>query len=76
MSIEVLFFGRLVEIAGNSITVAGVQSTDELLQRLEQDYPKLSTEKYIVALNKNMIDSNMPLTAGSTVALLPPYSGG
>jgi sulfur-carrier protein len=76
MSIEVLFFGRLVEIAGNSITVAGVHSTDELLQRLQQDYPKLSTEKYIVALNKNMIDGNTVLTPGSTVALLPPYSGG
>ena len=76
MSVEVLFFGRLVEIAGRSVTIAEAQTTDELLNQLTQDYPQLINEKYIIALNKNMISGNTVLTHGCTVALLPPYSGG
>ena len=76
MRIEVLLFGRLVEIAGSSLVVDDVETTGELVQRLQREYPKLINEKYIIALNKQMVDNNEPLTPGCTVALLPPYSGG
>ncbi len=76
MSVQVLFFGKLVEIAGASIAIDEVQTTDELLQQLQQTYPKLITEKYIVSVDKKMIQTNTTLTNGCTVALLPPFSGG
>lgn len=76
MSVEVLFFGKLVEIAGTSLIIEDAQTTDELLKHLQQVYPQLVNEKYIIALNKNMISGNTLLTTGCTVALLPPYSGG
>lgn len=76
MSVEVLFFGKLVEIAGSSVTINKVQTSDELLQQLQQSYPKLTNEKYIVAVDKKMIQANTALPDGCTVALLPPFSGG
>lgn len=76
MSVEVLFFGKLVEIAGSSVTMDEVPTTDALLQQLQQTYPELITEKYIVSVDKKMIQTNTALTDGCTVALLPPFSGG
>ena len=76
MSVRVLFFGKLVEIAGTSLAVKDVQTTDELVKYLQQGFPQLAHEKYIIALDKNMIQVNTVLTDGCTVALLPPYSGG
>lgn len=76
MGVEVLFFGKLVEIAGSSVTINNVQTTDELLQQLRLQYPSLAAEKYIVAVDKKTITENTTLTDNCTVALLPPFSGG
>lgn len=76
MSIEVLFFGKLVEIAGASLAIDDVKTTDELLEKLRLQYPLLVSEKYIVAVDKKTITGNTILSDGCTVALLPPFSGG
>lgn len=76
MAVEVLFFGKLVEIAGASLTIDDVKSTDELLEKLRLQYPLLAAEKYVVAVDKKTITENTSLTKSSTVALLPPFSGG
>jgi sulfur-carrier protein len=76
MSVKVLFFGKLVEIAGSSVTIDKVQTSNELLQQLQQSYPELINEKYIVAVDKKMIQTDTALTDGCSVALLPPFSGG
>ncbi len=76
MAVEVLFFGKLVEIAGASLTINDVKTTDELLEKLRLQYPLLAAEKYVVAVDKKTITENTSLTKSSTVALLPPFSGG
>ena len=76
MAVEVLFFGKLVEIAGASLTIDDVKTTDELLEKLRLQYPLLAAEKYVVAVDKKTITENTSLTKSSTVALLPPFSGG
>lgn len=73
---EVLFFGKLVDIAGNSLVINNVASTDELLDQLRLQFPALAAEKYIVAVEKKTITGNTSLTDNCTVALLPPFSGG
>lgn len=73
---EVLFFGKLVDIAGSSLVLNNVTSTDELLEQLRLQYPALAAEKYIVAVDKKTITENTSLTDNCTVALLPPFSGG
>jgi len=74
--VEVLFFGKLVDIAGNSLVINNVASTDELLDQLRLQFPALAAEKYIVAVEKKTITGNTSLTDNCTVALLPPFSGG
>ncbi len=74
--ITVLFFGKLREIAGTSIDLPPVASTDELLDQLRLQYPALAAEKYVVAVDKKTITANTMLNNNSIVALLPPFSGG
>ena len=76
MRVEVLFFGKLVDIAGASLTMNDVNTTDELLEQLRLQYPLLAAEKYIIAVDKKTISTNTSLTDTCTVALLPPFSGG
>ena len=76
MHISVIFFGRLAEIESNSISLQNVLSTTELIEQLQQKYPALANEKYIIAVDKKMVTGNVPLNEGSVVALLPPFSGG
>ena len=73
---EVLFFGKLVDVAGSSLVVNNAKTTDELLDQLRLQFPALAAEKYIVAVDKKTITENTSLTDNCTVALLPPFSGG
>ncbi|QNA46229.1 MoaD/ThiS family protein [Lacibacter sediminis] len=76
MRVEVLFFGKLVDIAGTSLVLNNIISTDELLEQLRLQFPALAAEKFIMAVNKKTISANTPLTDNCTVVLLPPFSGG
>jgi len=53
-----------------------VSNTDELLAALKQQYPSLGTAKFVVAVDKKIIQGNTALAANSSIALLPPFSGG
>ena len=76
MQVKILFFGKLAEIAGAETAETQAQSTDELLASLHQQYPALAEQKYLIAVNKQMVTVNTMLTDDSIVALLPPFSGG
>ena len=68
-------FGRLADIAGSSISVKA-RDTDSLITILHKDYPALANTKYLIAVNKQIINANTILDNNSIVALLPPFSGG
>jgi len=76
MSIQIILFGRLADIAGNSVSLDNVADTDSLVSALHNTYPALAESKYVIAVNKQVINSNTSLNENSVVALLPPYSGG
>jgi molybdopterin synthase sulfur carrier subunit len=69
-------FGRLADIAGNSVSVKDVTDTNGLQDALHKSYPELANTKYIIAIDKQVIKENTELNKNSTVALLPPFSGG
>ena len=75
MSLKVIMFGRLADIAGNSISV-NARDTDSLITILHKNYPALANTKYLIAVNKQIINGNTVLDNNSIVALLPPFSGG
>ena len=75
--ITVLTFGAVSEIIGKSrFVMNNVYSTEELCKKLEAEFPSLKNIGYAIALNKQMVTGAIPLEAGATVALLPPFSGG
>ena len=76
MSIKVILFGKLSEIAGSSVSVNDVADTDGLINALHKNYPALANTKYVIAVDKQVIKQNTSLNNNSTVALLPPFSGG
>lgn len=76
MSLKVIMFGKLVEIAGSSVSVDDAKDTDSLVHNLNKTYPALATTKYVIAVNKKVINQNTVLDSNSEIALLPPFSGG
>ena len=76
MAINVLIFGRLSDIAGASLLLDNIADTNSLVSELNSRYPGLEHSKFVIAVNKKMIDSNTALHNNDTVALMPPYSGG
>jgi molybdopterin synthase sulfur carrier subunit len=53
-----------------------VADTDSLINALHKDYPEFIQTKYVIAVDKQVIKENTLLYKKSTVALLPPFSGG
>jgi len=77
MKVEVLLFGRLVELLGNThLLIADATDTNAVRNRLEEQFPALKEVKYQVAVDHLIIHGNKHLTDGMTVALMPPFSGG
>ena len=77
MPIRVITFGRLTDILNSSeIALEDFGDTNTLVHELNRRYPALTDAKYMIAVDKQTINSNTLLKDGSTVALLPPFSGG
>ena len=76
MRLKIILFGRLADAAGNSVVVDNVPDTDNLVNALHKNYPALADTKYIIAVDKRVINENTILNNNSVVALLPPFSGG
>ena len=77
MKINLLTFGSYAESIGNAmIDDHLVQDTFSLISVLTATYPELTHKKYMLAVNKNIVQRNIALNEGDTVAILPPFSGG
>lgn len=76
MSLKIILFGRLVDIAGNVVSIDDVADTNSLVNELNKKYPELAKTKYVIAVDKQLVKGNTVLDSNSTVALLPPFSGG
>lgn len=76
MRIKIILFGKLADIAGGSVLVDNVADTDSLINALHKDHPGLANTKYVIAVDKQLINENTSLNKNSIIALLPPFSGG
>lgn len=77
MPINILLFGQLTGITGKErISLDGISNTVELVNALNREFPALAHAKYVIAVNKQVITGNRDLQEDSTIALLPPFSGG
>ena len=76
MQINIIIFGQLCDVLGESLLLNDVADTDSLTASLNEKYPELVDSKYMMAVNKKLVTGNTLLTNNSTVALLPAFSGG
>jgi molybdopterin synthase sulfur carrier subunit len=76
MDLKIIVFGKLADIMGNNISVTGINDTDALIKELNEKYPSLIGKKYVIAVDKQIVRTNTLINENSTVALLPPFSGG
>lgn len=77
MKVNVYIFGQLTDITGtDSLELEEVTDTDTAVSRLKKQYPALADKSFIIAVDEEVVNSNTLLRHESTLALLPPYSGG
>ncbi len=81
ISIKMLFFGQLKEIAGAaemSREVPAGSSTQDLFEQMAAEFPRLAALRGSVVLARNAAFVQTPeaLSDGDEIALLPPVSGG
>lgn len=76
MQVNLIIFGQLCEILGESLVLNDIADTNNLIAALNKKYPELINSKYIIAVEKKTVTGNTILTEHCTVALLPPFSGG
>ena len=75
--LSILVFGQLVEITGaGNISLPMVSDSNALQELLNERFPPLSTVSYVIAVDKKLVIGNTVLTPQSSIALLPPFSGG
>ena len=77
MQVKILIFGQLADIVNDhELTLIDMPDTNNVISELKKRYPALAQARYVMAVDKQTITMNTNLKDGSTVALLPPFSGG
>jgi molybdopterin synthase sulfur carrier subunit len=79
MKINILLFGVLTEVTGETQLQADVENIHDLNDLhvwLVKKYPGLQDKTFQYAVNQTISSAGHPLYAGDEVALLPPFSGG
>ncbi len=77
MTIEVQFFGQLVDKTGkSSIQLEYISSMVQLKEKLFILFPLLKESKFIIAINNKMATEHSAIPEHAKIALMPPFSGG
>ncbi len=76
MQVDIIIFGQLCDLLGENLIVHDIADTDSLTAVLNERFPELADARYMMAVNKKLVTENVTLNNNSTVALLPPFSGG
>ncbi|MEI6410388.1 MAG: MoaD/ThiS family protein [Bacteroidota bacterium] len=77
MKQEIRLFGALTDVTGtNRLEIDPLPDTESLLELLLLQYPELRNYHFTLAVDNNIVSGNELLTVESTIALLPPFSGG
>ena len=77
MKIEILFFGQLTDMVG--CTTLLLDNPGDILQLKEQlflKFPLLKSVKFTIALNNQLVINDQSIPENSTIAFMPPFSGG
>jgi molybdopterin converting factor small subunit len=73
---EVLLFGMIAEKAGADRIQVDASSLDQLRVQLAERVEGLATMSYAIAVDRRLVQNNMPFTGTEEIAVLPPFAGG
>ena len=77
MQVNVILFGLLKELAGSgNIILENIGDTETLVSAMHKKFPAMANKKFIIAVDKQVVSANTTLKNNSTVAFMPPFSGG
>lgn len=77
MTVNILFFGALLDVTKvSSMVLNDVSTSEEAINLLHKKFPLLCHYKFSLALNQNFLTDYEPLHDGDELALLPPFAGG
>ena len=74
---NVKLFGALVDIAGTeNLLLQSVSNANDLRNQFIELYPEAKTSKFLIAVNKKIVNENYSINESDEVVFLPPFSGG
>lgn len=78
MNLKIKYFGKIAEITGKTEELIFLEkgNSETILSNLQVKYPELKTLAYKLAVDQEILKSNMEINEDSTIALLPPFAGG
>jgi molybdopterin converting factor small subunit len=76
MAVNIQLFGQLKQMTGVSELTMEAADTDGLIKEMLSRFPMLENLNYVIAVDRNIVQSNTVIKAGQELAMLPPYSGG
>ena len=77
MKIEILFFGQLTDKTGcNTMQLGNPGTIGQLKEKLFYQFPELKNAKFTIAINNRLIIEDQIILENSTIAFMPPFSGG
>ncbi|WP_445477514.1 molybdopterin converting factor subunit 1 [Lysinibacillus irui] len=76
--INILLFAHLQEVVGKSKLTVELSdvSVAQLKEWMEQQYPELSLQQMMTAINEEFATDTTIINTGDTIAFIPPISGG
>ncbi len=76
MAVKIQLYGQLKQITGASEIITDAADTDGLMKEVAARFPLLENLTCLIAVDRNIVQTNTTIKAGQELALLPPYSGG
>jgi molybdopterin synthase sulfur carrier subunit len=79
MKVTIKYFGLLTDITQKSEEILFLEDTISLkdcLDILYSNYTNLSEFTFKIAVNQQIIDSDVSINENDIVALMPPFAGG
>jgi sulfur-carrier protein len=76
MAVKIQLYGQLKQIAGASEIITDATDTDALMKEFAARFPLFKNLTCLIAVDRNIVQTNTAIKAGQELALLPPYSGG
>ncbi len=73
---KVLLFGILAEKAESDSLEIDASTTQQLREALGRHIHQLDTYSYSIAVDKQIVHGDVPLTGQEEIAVLPPFAGG